>query len=190
MIRHSSSRHGCVVPVRSFWWFSKPFLGNFLREISRPFSWGFFGGSMHEPFVVLFPLIPLPNLWEKGLHFGVFVVLGFGVFLAEILRFLLFQWVLVDHNLAMKCPWGVPTIPIVLFETVERIRRSGVGFGGVDTGFCSSRATQVRPVWPVLLTGLTGVNPLWDLPWVSCLIRVSLVCAIASQFLICLVLFC
>jgi hypothetical protein len=26
------------------------------------------------------------------------------VFLAEILRFLLFQRVLVDHNLAMECP--------------------------------------------------------------------------------------
>jgi hypothetical protein len=56
---------------------------------------------MHEPFVVLFPLIPLPNPWEKGLDFGVFIILGFGVFLAEILRFLLIQRVLVDHNLAM-----------------------------------------------------------------------------------------
>jgi hypothetical protein len=35
-------------------------------------------------------------------------------------------------------------------------------------GFFSSRAAQVTPVWPVLLTGLTGVSPLWDLPWVSC----------------------
>jgi hypothetical protein len=51
--------------------------------------------------VVLFPLIPLPNPSEKGLDFGVFIVLGFGVFLAEILRFLLIQRVLVDHNLAM-----------------------------------------------------------------------------------------
>jgi hypothetical protein len=31
---------------------------------------------MHEPFVVLFPLIPLPNPWAKGLDFGVFGVLG------------------------------------------------------------------------------------------------------------------
>jgi hypothetical protein len=52
---------------------------------------------------------------KKGLDFGVFVVLGFGVFLAEILRFLLIQRVLVDHNLAL-----------------ERIGRSGVGFEGVD----------------------------------------------------------
>jgi hypothetical protein len=51
--------------------------------------------------MVLFPLIPLPNPSEKGLDFGVFIVLGFGVFLAEILRFLLIQRVLVDHNLAM-----------------------------------------------------------------------------------------
>jgi hypothetical protein len=59
---------------------------------------------MHEPLMVLVPLIPLPNSLEKGLDFGVFVVLEFVVFLAEILRFLLFQRVLVDNNLAMECP--------------------------------------------------------------------------------------
>jgi hypothetical protein len=46
-------------------------------------------------------LIPLPNPWEKGLDFGVFIILGFGVFLAEIIRLLLIQRGLVDHNLAM-----------------------------------------------------------------------------------------
>jgi hypothetical protein len=35
----------------------------------------------------------------------------------------------------------------------------------------------------VLLTGLTGVSPLWDLPRVSYLISVSLGCVGASQFL-------
>jgi hypothetical protein len=40
---------------------------------------------MNEPFMVLFPFIPLPNPLEKGLDFGVFLVLGFVVFLAEIL---------------------------------------------------------------------------------------------------------
>jgi hypothetical protein len=58
---------------------------------------------MHEPLVVIFPLIPLPNPWERALDFGVFIVLGFVVFLAEILRFLLIQRVYVDHNLAMQC---------------------------------------------------------------------------------------
>jgi hypothetical protein len=38
----------------------------------------------------------------------------------------------VDHNLVKECPCGVPTIPKVLFGSVERIGRSGVGFGGVD----------------------------------------------------------
>jgi hypothetical protein len=115
-----------------FWWFSEPFLGIFLGEISRLFSWVFFEGCMHEPFVVRFPLILLPNPWEKGLDFGVFIGLGFVMFLAEILQFLLIQRVLVDHNLGMECPWGVPTIPKGLFEIVDRIERSGVGFGGVD----------------------------------------------------------
>jgi hypothetical protein len=134
-------------------------------------------------FVILFSLIPLPNPWEKGLDFGVFVVLRFGVFLAEILRFLLFQRVLVDHNLAMECPWGVPSIPKVLFETVERIERSGVGFGGVDP------RVLFIPSCPGL-TGLTGVCHLWDLPRMSSLTRVFLGRGVAGQFLVCLELFC
>jgi hypothetical protein len=107
---------------------------------------------MHELFVVLFPWIPLPNPWEKGLDFGVFVVLGFVVFLAEILRFLLIQRVLVDHNLAMECPWGVPTIPKVLFDFVERIGRSGVGFGGVDP----------RAMFILSCPGITGLTDALD----------------------------
>jgi hypothetical protein len=50
-------------------------------------------------------------------------------------------------------------------------------------GFCSSRAAQVTPVRLVLLTGLTGVSPLWDLPQVSCGINVSLGCVGAGLFL-------
>jgi hypothetical protein len=132
MIQRGSSRLGCVVPICSFWWFSESFLGDFIGAISRSFSLGFGGGCMHEPFVVLFPLIPLPNPWAKGLGFGVFSILGLEEFLAGFLRFFLIQQVLVDHNLAMECPWGVPTIPKVLFGSVERIGRSGVRFEGVD----------------------------------------------------------
>jgi hypothetical protein len=120
-------------PVFPFWWISEFFLGIFLGAISRPFSLRFVGGYLHEPFVVLFPLIPLPNPWEKGLNFRVFIVLGFVVFVEEILWFLLIQRVLVDHNLAMECPWGVPTTPNVLCESLEWIEISGVGFGGVDS---------------------------------------------------------
>jgi hypothetical protein len=61
MIRRGSSRLGCVVPVRSFWRFSEPFLGDFLGAILRLFSLVFGGECMHELFVVIFPLIPLPN---------------------------------------------------------------------------------------------------------------------------------
>jgi hypothetical protein len=50
-------------------------------------------------------------------------------------------------------------------------------------GFRSSRTAQVTPVWLVLLTGLTSLSPLWDLPRVSCLIRVSLGCVGARQLL-------
>jgi hypothetical protein len=63
---------------------------------SVPCSWEFDGGNLLEPFVVLWPVIPLPNLLVKGLEFGAFVILGFEEFLAEFLRFLLIWQVLVD----------------------------------------------------------------------------------------------
>jgi hypothetical protein len=50
-----------------------PSLDGFLEVFSGPWSWGFDGGNSCEPFVVLLPLIPLPNLQVKGLDFG-----GFG----------------------------------------------------------------------------------------------------------------
>jgi hypothetical protein len=132
MIPSGSLRLGCVVPVCSWWWFSEPSLGEFLAVFSGPCSCRFGGGCMCEPFVVLFPLIHLPNPWVKGLDFGVFGVLGLEEFLARFLRSLLILQVLVDNNLAMDSPWGVPTIPKVLRKSVERFGRSGFGFGGVD----------------------------------------------------------
>jgi hypothetical protein len=177
MIRRGSSRLVWVLPGFHVWWFLEPFLGDFLRVISRPVSWGFGGGYILKPLVVLFPLIPLPNPWAKGLDFGVFFVQGFVVFLAEILRFLLIQQVLSEHNVAMECPWGVPTIPKVLFESVERIGRSGVGCGGV--------APRV-----LFIPSCPGFTDLTSLSWVNCLIHVSLGCAVAGQFLASLELFC
>jgi hypothetical protein len=53
------------------------------------FLFGIWWGCMHEPFMVLFPLIPFPNLLVKGLDFGVFLGFRKVVFLVEILRFLL-----------------------------------------------------------------------------------------------------
>jgi hypothetical protein len=116
MIQHGSSRLGCVVPIRSFWWFSEPPLGGFLGVFSGPFSLGFREGCMCEPFVVLFHLIHLPNPWVKGLDFGVLSALGLEEFLAGF------------H----QSRWGVPTIPNVLHKSVERFGRSKFGFRGVD----------------------------------------------------------
>jgi hypothetical protein len=108
------------------------------------YAWTLCGSSPFEVF-----LLSPPNPWEKGLDVGVFVVLGFVVFLAEIPWLLLIQRVLVDHNLLMECPWGVPTIPKVLFESMERIGTSGFGFGGVDP-----RALFIPSCLGI--TGLTG----------------------------------
>jgi hypothetical protein len=132
MIRRGFSRLCCVVPSCSWWWFSEPSLGGFLGVFSGPCSLGFDGGNMCEPFVVLLSVIPLPNPWVKGLDFGVYGVLGLEEFLAGFLRFLLIWQVLVGINLVRDSSWGVPTIPKVLCKSVERFRRSGVGFGGVD----------------------------------------------------------
>jgi hypothetical protein len=99
---------------------------------SGPCSWGFVGGNLWEPFVVLWPVIPLPNSWVKGLDFGVFSVLGLEEVFAGVLRFLLIWQVLVDKIMAMDSSWGVPIIPNVLFKFVERFGRSKFGFGGVD----------------------------------------------------------
>jgi hypothetical protein len=56
---------------------------------SGPCSWEFDGEKLCEPFVILLPLIPLPNPWVKGLDFGVFCVLGLEEFFVGFLRFLL-----------------------------------------------------------------------------------------------------
>jgi hypothetical protein len=117
---------------------------------SGPCSWRFDVGNLCEPFVVLLPLILIPNLWVKGLDFGVFGVLVLEELVVGFLRFLLIWQVLVDKNLAMDSSWGVPTIPKVLCKFVERFGRSEVGFGGVNSRvlFIPSCAG---------LTGLTGV---------------------------------
>jgi hypothetical protein len=132
MIRCGSSRLCCVVPGCSRWWFSEPSLGGFLGVFLGPYSWGFDGGNSCEPFVVLLPLIPLLNPWVKELDFGVFDVLGLEEFLAGFLRFLYIWKVLIDKILAMDSSWGVPTIPKVLFKSVERFGTPKFGFGGVD----------------------------------------------------------
>jgi hypothetical protein len=78
-----------------------PSLGCFLEVFLGPCSWGFDGGNLWEPFVVLWPMIPLPNSRVKGLDFGVFGVLGLEEFLAGFLRFLLIWLILVDKIMAM-----------------------------------------------------------------------------------------
>jgi hypothetical protein len=90
-----------------------PSLGGFLGVFSRPCSWGFYGGNSCEPFVVLLPLIPLPNPQVKGLDFGGFGVLGLEVLLRVDFRFVLIEWVLGTKLLAKGSPRGTPTIPKV-----------------------------------------------------------------------------
>jgi hypothetical protein len=51
------------------------------------------------------------------------------VFLAGFLRFLLFRQVLVGLNLGMDPSLGVPIIPKVLFNSVERVGDRGLDLG-------------------------------------------------------------
>jgi hypothetical protein len=62
-----------LFPIFPFWWFSEPFLGDFLIVILRPFSLGFGGGCMHEPLVVLFPFDSPPKSVRKGARFWGFL---------------------------------------------------------------------------------------------------------------------
>jgi hypothetical protein len=61
-------------------------------------------GNSCEPFVVLLPLIPLPNPQVKGLDFGVLGVLGLEVFWRIDFQFLLIEWVLGTELLAKGSP--------------------------------------------------------------------------------------
>jgi hypothetical protein len=69
--------------------------------------------------------------------------------LAGFLRFLLISQVLVGLNLAMDSSGGFPTVPKVLFKSLERFGRSKFGFGGVDP------RVLFIPSYPGY-TGLTG----------------------------------
>jgi hypothetical protein len=90
-----------------------PSFGGFLRVFSGPCSSGFDGGNSCEPFVVLLPLIPLPNLQVKGLDFGGFGIVGLEVPSRVDFRFLLIEWVLGTELLAKGSPRGTLTIPKV-----------------------------------------------------------------------------
>jgi hypothetical protein len=90
-----------------------PSHGGFLGVFSGPCSWGFDGRNSCEPFMVLLPLIPLPNPQVKGLDFGGFGVLGLEVLFRVDFRFLLIEWVLGTELLAKGSPRGTPTIPKV-----------------------------------------------------------------------------
>jgi hypothetical protein len=74
-------------------------------------------------------------------------------------------------------------MPKVLFKSVERFGRSKFGFGGVDPRVLFITSCPGY-------TGLTSACLLWDLPRVNCRTRVSLGLGAASQFLVCLGLFC
>jgi hypothetical protein len=85
-------------------------LGDFLGALSGPCSWGFDGGNLWEPFVVLWAVIPLPNPCDKGLDFGGFGFLGLNVLLRVDFRFLLIEWVLGTELFAKGSPRGAPSI--------------------------------------------------------------------------------
>jgi hypothetical protein len=152
---------------------SEPFLGVFLGLFLGTFSWGFDGGNLWEPSVVLWAVIPLPNPWVKGLDFGVFGVLGLEVFLVGFLRFLLFGQVLVGLNLAMTPHEVFLLSPKSCSSPWSDSGDRSLDLGEMTRECCSSRAALATPVWPVLFTGLTGATLGgfllgWTSGWVCC----------------------
>jgi hypothetical protein len=151
MIRRGSLRPCCVVPGCSWWWFPEPFLGVFLELFSGPFSWGFDGGNLWEPFVVLWAVIPRPNPWVKGLNFGVFRVLGFEVFLAGFLRFHTFPSPAnrPEHLPVSPRSWPRRALP-----------RSGAGLaGGRHAAPCAAWCRRTRAPAQPRLPNPTQIGP-------------------------------
>jgi hypothetical protein len=68
------------------------------------------------------------------------------VFLVEILRFLLIQRVLVDHNLAMECHEVFLLSPKSCSDPWSESGDRQLDLEELTHGFCSSRATQVTLV--------------------------------------------
>jgi hypothetical protein len=159
----------------------------------RPFFLGFDWGCMHEPFMVPFLVIPLPNPWVKVLNFEDFLGFRKVAVLVEILRFLLIQRVLVDQIVAMWCPWGTPSIhKLVRIRGVNQEIGKVVWRGWLAARF-SPRAPRPWLVWPVSSIGLTSAAPCWDLARVNYLVHVALGCGVSSLYLagfkvVCLVL--
>jgi hypothetical protein len=116
------------------WWF--------LGVFSGPCSWRFDGRNLCEPFVVLLPLIPLPNPRVKGLDFGVFGVLGLEMLLRVDFRFLLIEWVLGIELLAKGSPRGTPTIPKSHFDLWNESGDQLVEGLSFSRGLCSSRMSK------------------------------------------------
>jgi hypothetical protein len=165
------------------WWFS--------RCVFRTLLLGIWWGNSCEPFVVLLPLIPLPNPWVKGLDFWSFRCSRVRGVLGGIssipLDLTSFGGQNHGYGLLMRCSYHPPkSCSSPWSDSGDR----SLDLEELTRRCCSSRAAQATPVKPMLLTGLTGASHLWDLPWVNCLTRVSFGLGAAGQFLVCLGLVC
>jgi hypothetical protein len=124
-----------------YWRFSCGSFDTFLFGI----WWGMYAWTLRG----YFPCDSPPKSVSKGAQFWGFPRSWKVVFLVEILQFLLVQWVLVDQIIAMGCPWSTPIVAKVWCESMERIGKSGFGFGWVDP------RVAVHPECPDLI-GMTS----------------------------------
>jgi hypothetical protein len=134
------------------------FSGDFLGEVLRPFSLGFGGWCMHEPFVILFPSIPLPNLWEGAQFWGFLLSRVIGVLGGNSS---------VPLDLASfggpNLGYGMPMRYSYYPQSLVRIRGANQEiriwiWRSWPADCCSSREPTSWPFWPVPLTGLTGAD--------------------------------
>jgi hypothetical protein len=116
------------------------------EDVSLKICWG----CMHEPFVVLFPLIPLPNPWEKGLDFWgfrcarVWCVLGGNpsIPLDSTSFWWTITWLWSAHEVFLLSPKSCSNL---WSESGDR----ELDLEELTRGCCKSRAAQAWPVWPV-----------------------------------------
>jgi hypothetical protein len=151
--------------------------------VLRPLSLGFGGGVCMNPSWLFSLWFPSRIREQRGSNLG-FVLSRVRGVLDGISSIPLVLASFGGPNLG----YGVPMRRSYYPKSLVRIRGANQDIGSWiwrswSKDCCSSRAAQAWPVWLVLLIGLNGASPLWDLHRVNVLVSSVLSCVAAGMFL-------